>query len=424
VAGSTLAGRSRQAQNAHGWLTPGTCEIILAGGRMHRDVKIISLMAVASVVVAGPSLAQQPVRIGASIAVAGRDKVQGGYVREGYLLCQKHVNEKGGILGRPIEFLIGDDGSDPKTAAGLYEKLIAEDKVDAVMGPYGSASTDASANVTEKYRKFMIAPAAGTSSIWEKGRRYLVMVLSPLEGATEGTIDLAARNGLKTIALINVDTLPAKSVAKGALDLAKKKGLQVVFHETYPPGTTDFSAILNKVQEAKPDLLVVNYIPAEVIAITRQMKEMDLNVKMLSATPGGSFPEYQKTLGNVAEFVYAGSYWEPSLPYPGNLEFVGAYEKEYNHAPSFLSAASYAGCQLFTQAVRRVGSLDSDKLREEFLKLKTKTVFGDFAVDERGFQVGHKAITIQWQDGRQAVVWPNEVAASEPRFPTLPWSQR
>ena len=152
----------------------------------------------------------------------------------------------------------------------------------------------------------MIAPAAGTSSIWEKGRRYIVMVLSPLEGATEGTIDLAARNRLKTIALINVDTLPAKAVAKGALDLAKKKGLQVVFHETYPPGTTDFSAILNKVQEAKPDLLVVNYIPAEVIAITRQMKEMDLNVKMLSATPGGSFPEYQKTLGNVAEFSMAG----------------------------------------------------------------------------------------------------------------------
>ena len=78
--------------------------------------------------------------------------MQGGYVREGYLLCQKHVNEKGGILGRPIEFLIRDDGSDPKTAAGLYEKLIAEDKLDAVMGPYGSASTDASANVTEKYR--------------------------------------------------------------------------------------------------------------------------------------------------------------------------------------------------------------------------------------------------------------------------------
>ena len=76
------------------------------------------------------------------------------------------------------------------------------------------------------------------------------------------------------------------------------------------------------------------------------------------------------------------------------------------------------------EAVRRVGSLDSDKLREELLRLKTKTVFGDFAVDERGFQVGHKAITIQWQDGKQVVVWPNDVAVGKPRFPTPPWSQR
>jgi branched-chain amino acid transport system substrate-binding protein len=374
--------------------------------------------------VSWPASAQQPIRIGVSIAVTGRDKVQGGYVREGYLLCQKHVNEKGGVLGRPIEFLIRDDGSDPKTAVGIYEKLIAEDKVDAVMGPYGSASTNAVADVTEKHRKLMIAPAAGTASIWEKGRKYLVMVLSPLEGATEGTIDLAARNGLETIALINVDTLPAKAVANGAIELAKKKGLQVVFHETYPPGITDFSAILNKVKEAKPDLLVVNYVPAEVIAMTRQMKELDVNVKMLSATPGGGFLDYQKALAKMAEFVYAGSYWDPSLPYPGNLEFVAAYQKEFNHAPSFLSPASYSGCQLFVEAARRVGSLDSEKLREELLKLKSKTVFGDFAVDERGFQVGQKAITIQWQDDKQVVVWPDEVAGSKPRFPTPPWSQR
>jgi branched-chain amino acid transport system substrate-binding protein len=94
--------------------------------------KSLSLMALAVVfvVAAGSSLAQQPIRIGASIAISGRDAVQGGYVREGYLLCQKHVNEKGGVLGRPIEFVIRDDGSDPKVAAALYEKLITEDKVD------------------------------------------------------------------------------------------------------------------------------------------------------------------------------------------------------------------------------------------------------------------------------------------------------
>jgi branched-chain amino acid transport system substrate-binding protein len=228
------------------------------------------------------------------------------------------------------------------------------------------------------------------------------MVLSPLEAATEGTIDLAARNGLKTIALINADTLPAKAVAKGAIELAKKKGLEVVFHETYAPGTTDFSAVLNKLKAAKPDVLVANYVPAEVIAITGQMREMDVNVKMYSATPGAGFLDYYKDLGKTAEFVYAGSYWDPSLAYPGNREFVAAYQKEFNRAPSFLSSASYAGCQLFVEAVRRAETFDSDKLREELLKTKSKTIFGDFAVDERGFQIGHKAIP---SSGRTANKW-------------------
>jgi branched-chain amino acid transport system substrate-binding protein len=381
--------------------------------------KILSLLALVVTSVVGmpwPSMAQQPIRVGASIAITGGDAIQGGYVREGYLLCQKHVNGKGGVLGRPIELLIRDDGSDPKTAVSLYEKLITEDKVDAVLGPYGSPITDAVADVTEKHRKLMVAPAAATTSIWEKGRRYLVMVPSPLEASTEGTIDLAARHGLKTIALIGSLARPA--IIKGALELAKKKGLQVVVHETFSAGTTEFSAMLNKVKAAKPDVLVVGAPPAEAIPFTRQMRELDVNVKMYGATPAAAFPDYYKGLGNTAEFVYSGSYWEPGLPYPGNQEFVAAYQQEFTRTPSFLSASSYAGCQLFVDAVKRANSLDSDKLREELLKVKTKTVFGDFAVDERGFQVAHKAITIQWQDGKAAVVWPDAAATSKPRFPT------
>jgi branched-chain amino acid transport system substrate-binding protein len=387
--------------------------------------KLLSLIAlvVASVVgVPGLMQAQQPIRIGTSIAITGRDAIQGGYVREGYLLCQKHVNATGGVLGRPIEFLIRDDGSDPKIAVGLYEKLITEDKVDAVMGPYGSPYTDAVADVTEKHRKLMVAPTAATTSIWEKGRRYLIMVPSPLEASAEGTIDLAARHGLKTIALIGSLARPA--IIKGALELARKQGLEVVVHETFPAGTTDFSTMLNKVKAAKPDVLVVGAPPAEAIPFTRQMRELDVNVTMYGATPGGAFPDYYKGLGNMAEFVYAGSYWEPGLPYPGNQEFVAAYQQEFTRAPSFLSAASYAGCQLFVDAVKRAESLDSDKLREALLKVKTQTVFGDFAVDDRGFQVAHKAVTIQWQDGKSAVVWPDAAATGKPRFPTPPWSQR
>ena len=97
---------------------------------MKRERKISALLILFSVLPIAapwPSAAQQPIRIGASIAISGTDAIQGGYVREGYLLCQKHVNEKGGVLGRPIEFVIRDDGSDPKAAAGLYGKLITEE---------------------------------------------------------------------------------------------------------------------------------------------------------------------------------------------------------------------------------------------------------------------------------------------------------
>jgi len=380
----------------------------------------------AVLVLSWPSSAQQPIRIGASMSITGKAySVQGGYGREGYLLCQKHVNAQGGVLGRPIEFVIYDDASDEKTASILYEKLIAEDKVDAVLGPYSSAITDVVADVIEKHRKLMIAPNAATTSIWEKGRRYLIMMVSPAEGMSVGVLDLAARNGLRTLAVINQDALVPNAVAKGATTLAKGKGLELVYSETYPNGTADFSAILNKVKVTKPDVLVLASIRLEdLVAATKQMKELDFDVRMLSSLPYGLLPDYYQRLEKEAEYIYSGSFWEAGLPNPGNQEFVKAYEKEFNRAPAVQSANAYAGCQLFMEAVRRAGSLDSDKLREVLLALKTKTVLGDFAVDERGFQVGHRAITIQWQDGKQVVIWPDELASGKPRFPTPPWSER
>ncbi len=381
-----------------------------------------------SVLVIGalPSMAQQPIRIGVSLSITGKQySVQGGYGREGYLLCQKHVNAQGGVLGRPVEFVIYDDGSDEKTAVRLYEKLLAEDKVDAVLGPYGSAITDVVADVTEKHRKLMIAPMAATTSIWEKGRRYLIMMFAPVEGLSEGLLDLAARNGLKRLAVIKLDGLVANAAAKGASELAKRNGLDLVFSETYPNVTTDFSDLLNKVKATKPDVLVAASIRLQdLVTITRQMREVGLNVRMFSAVPYGLLPEYYRQLGKEAEFVYSGSFWETGLAYPGNREFVAAYEKEFNRTPAVQSAGAYAGCQLLAEMVRRTRSLDSDRLREALLTLKTKTIVGDFAVDERGFQIAHKAITIQWQDGKQVVVWPEELASGKVRFPTPPWSGR
>ena len=391
--------------------------------------KLLSLYAsiIASVVwLPTPGLAQQPLRIGATMSLTGKQySVQGGYGREGYLLCEKHVNAQGGLLGRPLQFVIYDDESDEKTAARLYEKLIVEDRVDAVLGPYGTAITEAVADVPEKHRKVMIAANAATSSIWEKGRRYLIMVLAPIDTAAVGVADAASRNGLRTVAILSQDALLPRAVVKGTGEVAKARGLELVSTETYPDGTTDFSAILNRLKAARPDVLVaVSVRLDDLVTITRQMQEVDFNVKMMSSLPYGLLPDYYTRLGKQAEFVYSATFWEAALPNPGNRDFVAAYESEFKRPPAVQSANSYAGCQIFAEAVRRAGTTESERLREVLLALKTRTILGDFAVDQRGFQVGQKAVTIQWQDGKQAVVWPDDVASAKMRFPTPPWSQR
>ena len=372
-----------------------------------------------------PSFAQSPIRVGATMSITGNAySVQGGYGREGYLLCQKHVNAQGGVLGRPIELVIYDDQSDEKTAARLYEKLIVEDKVDAILGPYGSAITEAVADISERHQKLMIAANAATTAIWEKGRRYLIMVLAPVDSAAVGVLDLAARSGLKRVAILSQDALLPSAVAKGTSDGARRLSLDVVLSERYATGTGDFSGVLNAVKAVNPEVFVAASIRLDdLVTITHKMKDLDLNVKMLASLPYGLLPEYQQRLGKDAEFVYSATFWEPALPNPGNQEFVAAYEKEFKRAPAVQSANSYAGCQIFAEAVRRAGSTESDKLRDAVLALRTKTILGDFAVDGRGFQVGQKAVTVQWQDGKKVVVWPNEVASGK-LLPTPPWRLR
>jgi branched-chain amino acid transport system substrate-binding protein len=200
--------------------------------------------------------------------------------------------------------------------------------------------------------------------------------------------------------------------------------MDVVLQEAYPKAQTDFAALLTKIKAARPDVLAAATYFDDVVAITRQMKELDVNVRMFGTTVGGDLPEFYKALGKTAEFVYGASQWEPGLAYPGAREFVATYEAEFRRPPSYHAAAAYAACMLMADVINRTGSLDPDRHREYLFKLSTTTVFGGFDVDERGYQIGHRMVTIQWQDGRQVIVWPDEVASGKARVPTPPWTSR
>jgi branched-chain amino acid transport system substrate-binding protein len=384
-----------------------------------------AILCLLALVVAGVTAeAQAPVRLGASLSLTGTYAKLGNYQKEGYQTCVKEINAKGGLLGRKVDLVLYDDQSTPATGVRLYEKLITEDKVDAVMGPYSSPVSEAVANVTEKYHKVMVAPLAATTSIFKKGRKYAFMVISPAEVYLEGLVDLAAKRGLKTIAIVNEDTLFAKTAAVGTVDLAKKRGLQVVMHEAYPKGHTDFSAILTKLRALNPDVIAASTYFDDAVALTRQMKELNVNPRMFAVTVGGDLPEFHDLLKQNAEYIYSASQWESTLPYPGQKEFIESYKKDFGREPVYHSAAGYGGCLIYMEAVKRAGTLDADKVREQLLKLEMKTALGDYKVDADGFQVAHKMVLLQWQDGKKVTVWPDELANGKVRFPTPAWNQR
>jgi branched-chain amino acid transport system substrate-binding protein len=382
--------------------------------------------------------AQPPLRIGASISQTGPYAAPGQNQLRGYRLCVKHTNEKGGVLGRKLELVVEDDQSEPATAARIYDKLIIQDRVDAILGPYASPITEAVADISEGHRMPMVATQGATTSTYRKGRKYVFMVPSAAEVYLEGVIDMAARRALKTVAVIGEDLLFARAVAQGTVELAKKKGLDVVFVTAYPRGTADFTAILTKVRSTNPDVLAAATYFEDAVAITRQLKQLDVNPKMFAVTVGGDLLKFYEQLGRSAEFVYGAAQWEPELvklragglipiarQYPGAREFYDAYQKEFPGSDfSYHSAGGYGGCQILMEAIKRAGSLDSEKIRHAILRMDLNTVYGGFKVDPGGFQIAHKMVTFQWQDGKKVIVWPDELAPGKPRFPTPPWNQR
>jgi branched-chain amino acid transport system substrate-binding protein len=383
--------------------------------------------------------AQPPIRIGASLSQTGEYAPLALKQLRGYQLCVKHANDKGGMLGRRVELQVEDDQSDPAAATRIYQKLITQDKVDLILGPYSSGLTEAVADLAEKHRMALLASGASATSIFKKGRKFIFMVLSPGETYLEGLIDMAARRGMKTVAAIHEDNLFTKAIAQGAVEFAKKRGLQVVLVESYPKDTTDFGPVLGRVARVNPDVLAAATYFDDAVGITQKLRDANVNPKMFGLTAGADLPTFYELVGRNAEFVYGATQWTPEIVtlvrggqlvpvgrrYPGGREFVEFHRKEFPGVEiSYHTASGYSGCQVLIEAIKQTGSLDGERLRAAILKMDLTTVYGTFKVDKDGIQIGHQMLIFQWQDGRKVIVWPEELAGGTPRVPMPPWNQR
>jgi branched-chain amino acid transport system substrate-binding protein len=363
---------------------------------------------------------------GGAISQTGRYAEPAGRFVNSYKMFADQQNAKGGLLGQKMKLIILDDKSDKQTSIKLYEKLITQDKVNLTMGPYSSGITDAVANVLERYKYPTLAPGASSKVVWLKGRKYIFNQNAIAQNYQRGAVYLARDIGVKRIAIVGEDSLFPRQSAEGAVEWAKKLGLEVVLNENYPRKQTDFTALLQKIKARRAEALISNSYFADSAAQIRQLRELNINLKIFAGTVGPGLPKFAKQLGNTAEFVLGFSQWEPKpaiLKRPGMKEFIAAYVKRYGVKPNYHAGQSYASMQVFGEAVKRAGSADRDKVWRTLRTMSTTTVIGPWKVDDTNMN-NHEGLTFQILNGERKIVWPKKISEAPYKLPMPMWKDR
>jgi len=376
------------------------------------------------------------ITLGAAVSLTGKYATNGKHTKNGYDLGVKIVNERGGIkvAGKTYKFAIKyyDDESTPARGAQLAERLIKQDNIKFLLGPYGSGLTKAMAPITEKYKVPMVEANGASLSLFNNGYRYLFAILSTTEQYLQSAISLVAtvsKNPEKVRIAGAFENDPfSQDIRNGVFDDAKRLGMKTVIDDKLPPDLNDMSATLTKVKALKPDLLVISGHAKGATLAIRQVSDMKVNVPMLALTHCDSADIIGK-FGKAAEYVLCASQWDRSLAYKdaffGSAEnFAQGFEKSYGYAPPYQAAESAAALLVYKDAFERAATFDPSKVRDAIATTDMQTFYGNIKFDSSGKNIAKPMVLYQVQDGQYKVVAPTEWAASKLRWPTPPWHKR
>ena len=378
----------------------------------------------AALTLSAPADAADPVRIGVALSQTGNLADSAAPYFKGLDLWREQANARGGLAGHPIEFVVYDDRSDPATAARLYEKLITDDKVNLVISSLGSATAATGSAVAEKHKVIMINGGGAAEAIQQRGFKYVFQTAARISSYADGIVPMIEKYKIKSMALVSRDYAAARDISKTIKEQIKEKDVKVVMDEYFPAGTADFSSQIAKGQQLQPDLWIGLLYPSEAIETVRQFHSMNYMPKFFIAN-GVSQDDFITSAGKDAEYALGMSLYEPSLPSEGNKEFVKTYHDKYNSDPGYYAAFGFVAGTVLEAAIKKVGSIDTEKVREVLTTLKLGTVMGKHEVDPTTYmQIGVRGLVVQVQNGKREVVWPEEYRTAEPKLPIPAWDKR
>jgi branched-chain amino acid transport system substrate-binding protein len=384
--------------------------------------------------------AECTITLGAAVSLTGKYSTNGTHTKNGYDLAVKVINEKGGVKvgDKTCKLAVKyyDDESTPARGAELAERLIKQDGVKFMLGPYSSGLTKAIAPVTEKYKVPMVEANGASRSLFTKGWKYLFAVLSTSEQYLQSAIALAAENADKlgkkpnqlTVALAIENDPFSQDIRAGVIDDAKKYGMKIVIDDKLPKELNDMTATLTKVKALKPDILVVSGHAKGAATAVRQIAEMRVDVPVVAMTHCDS-AQIIKKFGKAAEYTLCASQWAPTLkysdPYFGSaMDFAKLFEKTYGYMPPYQAAESAAAVLVYKDAFERAGTLDPQKVRDALAATDMMTFYGPVKFDETGKNIAKPMVLYQVLNGKYVVVAPSKWAEAKAVIPRPKWSER
>ncbi|MEN3536563.1 MULTISPECIES: urea ABC transporter substrate-binding protein [Microbispora] len=364
------------------------------------------------------------IKVGILHSLSGTMAISEVTVRDAELLAIEEVNAAGGVLGKKLEPVVEDGASDWPTFAEKATKLIAQDKVATVFGGWTSASRKAMLPVFEKRKALLWYPV-----------QYEGLESSPYifyTGATTNQqivpgLDYLKEKGKKKLFLVGSDYVFPRTANKIIKAYAAANGMEVLGEEYTPLGHTEYSTLVNKIVEAKPDAVFNTLNGDSNVAFFKQLKSTGISADQMPVMSVSVAEEEVRGIGvdNVAGHLVAWNYYQ-TTDTPANEKFVAAFKAKYgaDKVTSDPMEAGYNAVHLWAEAVKKAGSTDVEAVKKAAGGVSLDRPEGKVTIDGDNQHVYKTArIGVVQPDGQIKEVWNSgEPIKPDPYLRTYSWA--
>lgn len=354
------------------------------------------------------NMGSNDIKIGLLNEMTGSNATLGTSSANGAKLAIKEANAKGGVLGKQIQAVIGDNKSEPSESANAMTKLISQDRVAAVTGVFASSNAIAAASVAEGSKVPFLAVGATNPKVTVdektgkvKEYTFRVCFIDPFQGTVGANFVLNTLNFKKAAILVDNSSDYSKGLLSFFKEAFSKGGGSIVIEEAYLQKDQDFKAILTKVKAANPEVLYVPGYYEEVGKIVKQARELGINAPIVGGD-GWDSPKLAEVAGAEAlNNTYFTNHYSVEDTSAASKAFVEAYKKEYGQMPDAMAVLGYDAANVLIDAIKRANSAEPGKIREALAQTKDYPAVTGATTLNATHDAVKSAVIIEMKNGKQ-----------------------